>query len=59
MKTWNKPEMKELNINLTAQGKNIESDFDEIRVDQNGKYWVSFMSGTDSKPDISGEVEVK
>ena len=31
---------------------------DEIRVDQNGNYWLSFSSGFDSNPDIDGDVTV-
>ena len=37
----------------------MSKDFDEIRVDQNGNYWVGFGSGVDSKPEIDGEVIVK
>ena len=48
MKTWTTPEVSELNISATAQGKHISTSFDEIRVDQNGNYWVSFTSGADS-----------
>lgn len=59
MKTWSKPELKELNINLTAQGKNMNREYDEVRVDQNGKYWVSFGSGPDSNPVTDGAIEVK
>lgn len=59
MKTWNKPELKELDINLTAQGKNMNSKYDEIRVDQNGQYWAGFGSGSDSNPVTDGAIEVK
>lgn len=59
MNKWQKPELEELNIRQTAQGKNLSSHFDEIRVDQNGKYWASFVSGFDSKPDTDGTVKVK
>ena len=58
MKTWTTPEVSELNISATAQGKNISDDFDEIRVDQNGNYWVSFASGVDSKPEVDGTITV-
>ena len=47
MKNWVKPDVEELNIKCTEQGKNISSNYDEIRVDQNGNYWVSFSSGVD------------
>lgn len=58
MKKWTTPEVSELNISATAQGKQIQPSFDEIRVDQNGNYWASFASGADSNPEVSGEVEV-
>lgn len=59
MKEWSKPSVKNLEIKSTAQGKNLASSFDEIRVDQNGNYWVSFSSGSDSNPPVDGKVEVK
>lgn len=59
MNKWQRPELEELNINKTAQGRNLSSQFDEIRVDQNGKYWASFVSGSDSKPETNGNVKVK
>lgn len=58
MKTWTTPEVSELNISATAQGKHISTEFDEIRVDQNGNYWVSFASGEDSNPDVDGSITV-
>lgn len=58
MKTWNKPEVAALNISCTEQGKNMDKKFDEIRVDQNGNYWVSFGSGADSNPDTDGDITV-
>lgn len=58
MTVWTKPEMEELAINMTAQGKDMSTSFDEVRVDQNGNYWVSFSSGADSKPEIDGNVTV-
>ncbi len=58
MKTWTTPEVSELNISATAQGKQISASFDEIRVDQNGNYWASFTSGADSNPEIKGDVTV-
>lgn len=58
MKKWTTPEVSELNISATAQGKAITTSFDEIRVDQDGNYWASFSSGADSNPEVSGEVEV-
>lgn len=58
MKTWLAPDVEELNINKTAQGRNMSNNFDEIRVDQNSNYWVSFSSGADSQPEITGSVTV-
>lgn len=58
MKKWNAPEIDELNVSCTENGKDISKQFDEIRVDQNGNYWASFASGIDSKPDTDGEVKV-
>jgi len=59
MKKWNAPEVTELSISCTEQGKDMSKKFDEIRVDQNGNYWAGFGSGVDSKPEIDGEVETK
>lgn len=59
MKTWNTPAVSELSISCTEQGKNMNTSYDEIRVDQNGNYWVSFASGADSKPELDGEVTVQ
>ena len=58
MKKWNTPAVEELNVACTEQGKNMNSAYDEIRVDQNGKYWVSFSSGEDSKPEVDGQLTV-
>lgn len=58
MKTWLTPDVEELNICATAQGQNISTYYDEIRVDQNGNYWVSFSSGADSQPEINGTITV-
>lgn len=59
MKNWMNAELVELEISATAQGKNVSTQFDEIRVDQNGNYWAGFGSGTDSEPEVDGEVVVK
>lgn len=59
MKTWMKPEIETLGVEMTMQGKDMSQKFDEIRVDQNGNYWAGFGSGVDSNPDLDGEVEVK
>ena len=58
MKKWNTPVIDELNIACTEQGKDISTSFDEMRVDQNGNYWVSFSSGVDSNPEVSGSLTV-
>ena len=58
MKTWTTPSVEELNISCTEQGQHISTNFDEIRVDQNGNYWVSFSSGTDSNPTVNGTITV-
>ena len=34
MKKWKTPEVEELSISCTEQGKNLSSQYDEIRVDQ-------------------------
>lgn len=59
MKNWMNAELVELEIAATAQGKNISSNFDEIRVDQNGNYWAGFGSGEDSQPGTDGKVTVE
>lgn len=59
MKKWNVPSIEELNISCTEQGKKIATNYDEIRVDQNGNYWVSFSSGAAPEVDPNGEVIVK
>ena len=41
MKKWKTPEVEELSISCTEQGKNLSSQYDEIRVDQNGNYWLA------------------
>lgn len=58
MRTWIEPQISELSIGATAQGQNMSDDYDEIRVDQNGNYWVSFSSGADSKPTVGGTITV-
>lgn len=58
MKTWKNPDMEELSIICTEQGKCLNKQYDEIRVDQNGNYWQGFGSGADSNPDTHGNVEV-
>ena len=58
MEKWQKPQLEELDIMETKQGKNLAVSFDELRVDQNGNYWTSFASGFDSNPDTDGSVKV-
>lgn len=57
-KQWNKPVSEEINFSATEQGTNFNTKPDEIRVDQNGNYWIGAGSGADSKPDLDGEAEV-
>lgn len=58
MKTWIEPEIIELDITCTEQGKDLSVTFDEIRIDQNGNYWAGFGSGLDSNPDTDGFITV-
>lgn len=58
MKTWKKPEIETLGVEMTMQGKHVSTYYDETRVDQNGNYWVSFSSGDDSKPNVDGPIFV-
>jgi len=48
MRTWTTPEVEELAISATAQGKEIKASFDAIRVDENGNIWASFPSGAEN-----------
>ena len=59
MKKWATPEISELNLSCTEQGKDMSTEWDEIRVDQNNEYWVSFQSGADSNPNPVGPIIVK
>lgn len=45
MKKWNSPAIKELPISMTQQSNAMSSNYDEVRTDQNGNLWVSFVSG--------------
>lgn len=47
MRTWTRPELEELEIAETAQGKVIKATFDAIRTDEKGNLWVSFPSGAE------------
>ena len=58
MKIWTTPSVEELNISCTEQGQHMSTEFDEIRVDQNGNYWAGFASGTDSQPNVDGGITV-
>lgn len=59
MRIWNVPEITELDISCTEQGKDMNTSWDEIRVDQDGEFWVSFQSGADSNPKPVGPIIVK
>lgn len=56
MKTWNTPSVEELDMTCTEYGRKYATDYDEVRVDQNGNYWFSYSSGTEV-PTPTGEVE--
>jgi hypothetical protein len=57
MKTWERPELQELTISATAQGKHVTNAIDEVRVDPStGNYWASFTSGEDSNLDPVGPI---
>ena len=55
MKKWTKPEVTALNMECTEYGNKYAQAYDEVRVDQNGRYWFSFSSGSDVKGN-DGEV---
>jgi hypothetical protein len=58
MEKWKKPTIEELNVSCTEHGDHICTEFDEVRVDQNGNYWAGFQSGGTSNPPVNGEVEI-
>ncbi len=47
MKKWITPEVTELNISETAQGKKVKTNFDAFRTDENDNLWASFASGNE------------
>lgn len=47
MKTWMDPRVEELDMECTEYGAKYAQLYDEVRVDQNGKYWFSYSAGTD------------
>ena len=47
MKTWMDPIVEELDLECTEYGAKYAQSYDEVRVDQNGKYWFSYSAGTD------------
>ncbi|SFB19436.1 hypothetical protein SAMN05216249_11268 [Acetitomaculum ruminis DSM 5522] len=57
-KAWVEPSVENLGIEKTAQGRHVSTQFDEIRVDQNGNYWVSFNSGAETPVNPVGPIEV-
>lgn len=60
MKTWKKPEIETLGVEMTMNGKKLTMEFDEVRQDQNGNLWGGFNSGApEYTGPIDGEVEVK
>lgn len=50
MKTWATPEVEKLDITCTEYGKAYASHVDEVRVDQNGKYWYSYSGDGEQNP---------
>ncbi|MBQ1688506.1 MAG: hypothetical protein II073_04405 [Lachnospiraceae bacterium] len=55
MKKWNNPELLTLSLEETAYGNKYATNYDEVRVDQNGRYWYSYSAGADV-PTPSAEV---
>ena len=58
MKKWENPVLETLEVEKTLQGQHISLKFDEIRVDQNGNYWLGLASGPDSNLDTDGDITV-
>lgn len=58
MKNWETPSIEALDVKCTENGTALLKNIDEIRVDQNGKYWISF-SGEGEKQDTDGNVTVE
>lgn len=56
MKKWTKPEVEVLDMECTEYGARYSDSYDEVRVDQNDRYWFSFSVG-DSVKDLDGKVE--
>lgn len=54
-KQWNSPVAETVAFTATEQGKKLGSQFDEVRVDQNGNYWRGFASGNDVTP-VDGKI---
>ncbi len=42
MKEWKEPTMEELELKCTENGATVLTSIDEVRVDENGRYWFSF-----------------
>ena len=57
MKTWINPEVEALDLACTEYGSKYSSNYDEVRVDQNGQYWFSFSSGVTVSPEPTDKVE--
>lgn len=60
MKTWNSPEIKELNLSNTNEGKVLGRVPDYVFKAQNGKLYYSFSGygdDTDNRKDIVDPIE--
>lgn len=55
MKKWNSPEVVALDMECTEYGTKLSTNYDDVRVDQNGRYWYSFSCGSEG-PIPTGEV---
>lgn len=45
MKDWKEPVMEELDLKNTENGSVVITSVDEIRTDEDGRYWFSFSDG--------------
>lgn len=55
MKNWESPMIETLDVKCTENGTALFTNIDEIRIDQDGKYWVSY-SGEGKEQETDGEV---
>ncbi|MDD5934232.1 MAG: hypothetical protein PUC65_01505 [Clostridiales bacterium] len=45
MKNWKTPSIDSLEVKFTEHGQCFSKNFDEIRVDESGNYWISSSDG--------------